>query len=248
MARKRKNAGHEEHTDETWLIPYSDILTLLLALFIVLFASSQIDQEKFKAIESAFKQVFGGSTGIMDAGPSPVPGQAPENASPASAENVKKENSQLTSVQDNINKFIAENHLTGKIDTILTDEGLVLEIRNETLFRPGSASLSLESQPLISKIADILGTLTESIVISGHTDDTPINTPRYPSNWDLSSARAINVMKDILNLNKELHPQRFSAIGYGEYRPIVPNITEANRAKNRRVEILIVRTYPIIKN
>lgn len=248
MANKRKKEEHEEHMDETWLVPYADILTLLLALFIVLFASSQIDSAKFKAIETAFKQAFQGNAGILDSGQNPIPLPEPATPQQSSPENINKENNNLKSLQDNINRFIAQNNLQGKIDTSITDEGLVFEINNELLFNRGGAQLGTNIQPLISKIADLLSMTTQQIIISGHTDDRPINTEEFPSNWDLSSKRAINVMKSILAQNQYLQPQRFSAIGYGEYRPTAPNITEENRTKNRRVEILLVRTYPIIKN
>ena len=103
--------------------------------------------------------------------------------------------------------------------------------------------LNLNLQKISLKIADLVGGIDQSILISGHTDNVPINTARFPSNWDLSSQRALNVMKFILASNPKLKPERFSAIGHGEYRPLVANDNEQNRAKNRRVEVLVQRKY-----
>lgn len=247
MRKRRKHEEHEEHADETWLVPYSDILTLLLALFIVLFASSQIDATKLKAIEASFRQAFSGYSGILESGQAPIPDMTPSSPQTPQAELAEKELSKLTSLQENVNRYIAQNNLQGQIDTMITDEGLVFEVKNELLFKPGEATISTAAIPLLTKIADLLGMMTQQVAISGHTDDTSINTPEFPTNWDLSSKRAINVMRGLLRFNPELSPQRFSAIGHGEYKPIVPNITPENRNKNRRVEIMIVRTYPILK-
>ena len=125
----------------------------------------------------------------------------------------------------------------------MTEQGLLIRIRDSALFDSGSADLRSDAQKISAKIADLLGSVEQSILISGHTDNVPINTARFPSNWDLSSQRALNVMKFILATNSKLKPERFSAIGHSEYRPLAPNDNEQNRAKNRRVEVLVQRKY-----
>lgn len=247
MARKRHySQHHEEHMDETWLVPYSDILTLLLALFIVLYASSQVDQKKFDQLAQAFSSAFNsGSPWILEGNKNPVDGQPapmPKMESPGKDQAYMQENTQLLEVKQSLDKYIKENNLTGDLQTVLTEDGLMIRIKDTALFPSGSADLLPESRRFGSVISKMLVPLQQKIVISGHTDNVPINTREFPSNWDLSSKRALNFMKFLL-AQENLQPQRFSAIGYGEYRPIAGNDTNDGRAKNRRVEVLIQRTY-----
>ena len=114
-------------------------------------------------------------------------------------------------------------------------------IREKALFPSGSAELGGQAQNIGPVVAGLLASIPERVVISGHTDNVPIHSAQFPSNWELSSQRALNFMKYLLSLNPKLQPQRFSAIGYSEYRPIADNSTEAGRMKNRRVEVLIAR-------
>lgn len=246
MARKKHHEQHEEHMDETWLVPYSDILTLLLALFIVLFASAQVDQKKFDKIAQAFNSAFNsGSPWILEGNRTPVNGNpepAPMLASDGKDQAYLQENSQLIEAKQKLDKYIQENNLTGDLQTVLTEEGLMIRIKDSALFQSGSAELLPESKRFGSTIAKMLVPLHQKVVISGHTDNVPINTRDFPSNWDLSSKRALNFMKFLL-VQEKLEPQRFSAIGYGEYRPVMSNDTSEGRAKNRRVEVLIQRNY-----
>ncbi|MBC8014322.1 MAG: OmpA family protein, partial [Sporomusaceae bacterium] len=118
----------------------------------------------------------------------------------------------------------------------------MIRIKDSALFTSGSAELRPDSQRFGAEIATMLSSLSQQIVISGHTDNEPINTREFPSNWELSSKRSINFMKFLLSQGK-LRPERFSAVGYGEYRPMVPNDTIEGHSKNRRVEVLIIRNY-----
>lgn len=243
MARKKHRAQHhEEHMDESWLIPYADILTLLLALFIVLFASSQVDQKKFEQMAEAFGAAFStGSPAIFDSSMSP-PSVTPSTSS-MEADPYKMETAQLSEVKRQIDQFIASNHLTGDLQTALTEDGLLIRIKDSALFTSGSAELLPESRRIGGIVTQMLLPLQQKVIISGHTDNVPINTREFPSNWDLSAKRSLNFMKFVLAQDSKLQPERFSAIGYGEYRPVDVNTTDEGRAKNRRVEVLISRTY-----
>lgn len=119
----------------------------------------------------------------------------------------------------------------------------MIRIKEKALFPSGSAELVPESQLIGPVVAGLLAAIPENVVISGHTDNVPIATSQYPSNWELSSARALNFMKFLLASNPNLNPARFSAIGYSEYRPVAPNDTEEGRTQNRRVEIMINRSF-----
>ncbi|MEG6586815.1 flagellar motor protein MotB [Dendrosporobacter sp. 1207_IL3150] len=247
MARKKHHAKHhEEHIDETWLIPYADLLTLLLALFIVLFASAQVDQKKFDQIADAFSAAFSaGSPALLDSTrtrPQVTEGPPQEAKSNDKQVAYLQENAQLMEVKKIIDQYIQEGNLSGDLQTALTEDGLLIRIKDSALFSSGSAELLPESRRLGSVIAKMIVPLQQKIVISGHTDNVPINTREFPSNWDLSSKRALNFMKFILAQEK-LQPERFSAIGHGEYRPVGSNDSTEERAKNRRVEVLISRTF-----
>ncbi|MGI6091912.1 MAG: OmpA family protein [Veillonellaceae bacterium] len=247
MARRKRPTEHqEEHMDETWLVPYSDILTLLLALFIVLFASAQVDQKKFEQMAQAFSSAFNnGSPYILEGNRNPVSGQPapmPMTSGEGKDQAYLQETSQLIQVKQTLDKYIQENNLAGDLQTVLTEEGLMIRIKDTALFPSGSAELLPESKRFGAVIAKMLTPLQQKIIISGHTDNVPISTWEFPSNWELSSKRALNFMKYLL-AQEDLQPQRFSAIGHGEYRPVMSNDTSEGRAKNRRVEVLIQRTY-----
>ena len=124
----------------------------------------------------------------------------------------------------------------------------MIRIKEKALFPSGSADLVAESQKVGPVIAGLLATIPERVVISGHTDNVPISSPQFPSNWELSSQRALNFMKYILASDARLSPARFSAVGYSEYRPIADNTTEEGRTQNRRVEVLIARSYQYSAN
>lgn len=261
---------HEEHMDETWLIPYADLLTLLLALFIVLFASSNLDQKKFGGITKSLKVALGGGDGIFpDPSPvvvisdisdpiysvtTPVP---PESKNGTGSKNEKTTPKLLLgnrSIRPPIGRVIRWSQLedqlkstfeTGALATHFTlryvKNGLVISISDTALFDPGSDQIKPNKRPFIHDISQILARYPTQVTISGYTDDRPIHTAAFPTNWHLSSSRAVNTLTAILNQNPHLDPARFSAIGYGRYRPIATNDTESGRRQNRRVEIFIQR-------
>ncbi|TKH05357.1 flagellar motor protein MotB [Peribacillus simplex] len=244
MARRKKKQRHEEHIDESWLVPYADILTLLLALFIVLFASSSVDAVRFQQLSNVFNQVFTSGTGFMDF-PSDSPSNEPTSPEQRTgAEDLEKlgknEQEELTEVQERVNAYIQKNDLTDKLGTNLTDEGMLISIRENVLFESGVAEVRSENRKIAKEISDLLVMdLPRNIIVSGHTDNIPIKNYQYESNWDLSVMRSVNFMKLLLE-NKELDPEMFSAKGHGEFEPVASNETKKGRAKNRRVEILIV--------
>jgi len=249
--RSRKKNRNDHHTDESWLIPYADILTLLLALFIVLFALSSIDAQKFERLARAFNSNFDGGASVLEY-PSPLPQQEMENIE-ENKQNGKVQNEphdndesgnsdqeELAEVQNRFNQYIEENNLKNNIKTSLNEEGLLITIRDDILFDSGSAKVRKKDEILATDIAKMLAMgSARNVVISGHTDNVPIHNSNFDSNWHLSVMRAVNVMKIILE-NKNLDPSKFSAKGYGEYKPVASNDTAEGRQKNRRVEILIL--------
>lgn len=241
LAKKhKKHKKHEEHVDESWLVPYADILTLLLALFIVLFASSTVDQDKLNQMSAVFNDIFTSGTGVMD---NPAVIQTPNGSTSdiqSGASKYMEDQERLKESQNRVDEFIAVNELEQQFETKMTDEGLLITIRDSILFDMGRAEVKVEYATIADELSQLLVfDPPRNIVITGHTDNVPINTNEFESNWDLSVMRAVNFMKEVVAGNEELDSKYFSVKGFGEYNPIASNDTEEGRAKNRRVEVLV---------
>ncbi|MGM9923602.1 MAG: flagellar motor protein MotB [Bacillus sp. (in: firmicutes)] len=249
MSRRRKKKRQEEHIDESWLLPYADLLTLLLALFIVLFAMSSVDAVKFQQLSRAFNDIFTGGTGMMEFS-DPIQNSGPYDDDEERDSNMmgsggakgtlgEKDQKELSELQERVEEYIGKSDFKDKLGTTLTGEGLMISIRDNVLFESGSATVLPEDKQVAEEIAALLVMdPPRSITISGYTDNVPISTSQYASNWDLSVMRAVNFMKVLLEDDK-LSPEWFSAKGFGEFKPIASNDTAEGRAQNRRVEILI---------
>ncbi|MDN4608373.1 flagellar motor protein MotB [Sporosarcina highlanderae] len=240
MSRKRKKKKDDGHIDESWLLPYADLLTLLLALFIVLFASSSVDEKKLSKMSAIFSEIFDGGTGVMQS-PSPTPTPSIDTKGDQGNENSAylEDQQSLEEIQSAIDDYIAVNELENQFQTQLIEEGLLITIRDSILFESGKATI----KPEYSKMAKDIGSLLKfeeprQIVVTGHTDNVPINSAEFPSNWELSMMRAINFLKILIDTNN-LDPQLFSAKGYGENKPVASNDSAEGRSKNRRVEVLV---------
>jgi chemotaxis protein MotB len=258
---KRKGAQYSAHMDESWLIPYADLLTLLLALFIVLFASSSINEEKYNSMAEAMYTAFNGffsdvlSMGIGgdssgDMGnytlPYPEAGVTEEfNTSKANADKAAAEAAaaQLGNLYESISQYVAENQLENVIAVEFQGENVVVTLTNDLWFESGSAEVSSSMRSQGSILADLIQANQTpksplDVIVAGHTDNIPSNSLKYPSNWYLSLSRAVNFLAILLEKGN-LDPTHFSTRGYGEYSPITPNDTPEGRQKNRRVELLI---------
>ncbi|WP_040978791.1 flagellar motor protein MotB [Oceanobacillus jeddahense] len=266
MAR-RKRKKKQSHVDESWLLPYSDLLTLLVALFIVLFASSDVNVERYFQLANVFRDELssGSGTGLLDYESEPIPpsmeegrddgdhmeddvddeeGSEEESLDEADLEG-EQELLRLRQVQEEINVYIEDAGLTEEFGTELTGEGLLVTMRNDILFDSGSAVVKTEGIQVAEDVSQILHTEPpHQVVISGHADDVPIHNADFDSNWDLSVTRAMNFMQ-ILMQNEDLDPTLFSVKGYGEFEPAFPNESEEDRARNRRVEVLVLPNYEI---
>jgi chemotaxis protein MotB len=247
---KRKKKGHGEgHVDESWLIPYADLLTLLLALFIVLYASSNVDSVKFKQMSDTFQAIFNSSSSILEY-PNP-------QLEPASGEKLKDNDDgnntakihkdTLETLKARVDDYLVEKDLKDEVATIITKEGLMLTIRDDILFESGKAEMGKAENKIARDISKLLVINPPvHITITGHTDNVPIKNSQFDSNWHLSVMRAVNFMKVILD-NKDLDPRNFSGKGFGEFKPVATNKTPEGRKKNRRVEVLIQPTQTVTK-
>lgn len=256
MSRKKKAAEHVNH--ERWLISYGDFITLLFALFVVLFASSQVDKRKTVAvaqsIQTAFQQLGVFSSGRGDVELERIKLMAnsnpPSTTSPTSpmagrppnvmtgAEYMKGE---LVSIKHALNTALAGEIERHDVNITLTREGLIVSLQEVGFFDSGSAVLKPGGMPALSKIAVIISRTPQNVRVEGHTDNVPIHNSKFDSNWDLSTARATEVL-NLLITRFGIAPQRLSAAGYAKYHPVASNATAQGRARNRRVDIVILRT------
>ena len=248
MARKKKQEDHENL--ERWLVSYGDFITLLFATFVVLYALAQIDATDFAKLEeslrTAFSQntVFDGQQSIMDGSDSIfdeqqmansfIPSLMVEYISP------KYEEASFKEIEQAIEDLKGIGELEG-ISSKMTDQGLLLTFDDKYLFAPASAYLDSNARKLLDKVGVLICKkfVLHNMIVEGHTDSLAINSHTYPSNWELSGARACSVVRYLINRFK-FSPTLFSAVGYADTRPLVTSISPKDPA-NRRVEILILK-------
>lgn len=240
MRKKKKN--HEEHMDETWLLPYSDMLTLLVALFIAMFAMSQVDNEKFNNLAKEFNIIFAGGSGINEGDGKSIVSMEGTDESEISESQI--EDTKMTEIKKNLEKEIEQDGYGDRIKIDLNGEGLEIAIQDVVLFDSGDAEVLSGVAPILLKISNMLKELDNQIRVVGYTDNVPISNNKFHSNWDLSAARAINVM-DFMVSYGEIKEENVSIQAYGQYKPKTSNDTEEGKAKNRRVEIYVVRNFPV---
>lgn len=247
--RRKFDEEPEEHIDDSWLIPYADILTLLLALFIVLFASSAIDNQKFKSIMESFKSEFTGTkidnhnAGLSAQLPNkPLPEKKVKQQKPHPSNNhtLSKEDQELLHLKSQLENYINQNHLQADVTIQDTKRGVEITFKEVILFDVGKADLKTSSFKTLDSISKLIKQLQNPISIEGHTDNVPIKNPQYPSNWELSSARAVSVLHYFES--KDIAKNRLQFVGYGEQKPIFKNDTAEHRQANRRVNIVILRS------
>ncbi len=222
-----------------WLATYADTVTLLLTFFVLLYSLSTIDSQKFQQIAVAMQSAFSGKAdrSILEFNSSS--GDVPIVGKPQITVEDIQENEDLEILED-VLTYIKENDLENDVQIYEDEKGLNIQMKDSVLFDTGKAELRSDSKNVLDKVSDLIGKVDNKIIIEGHTDNVPINTPAMPNNWHLSSARALSVLDYFLDSKKILNPQRFSAQGCGEYRPIAKNDTDEGRAKNRRVNIIVV--------
>ncbi|CDF58011.1 OmpA family protein [Thermobrachium celere] len=241
MSRRREKNKNSGGGGGEWLTTYADLMTLLLTFFVLLYSFSTIDAIKFKEISWSLAKALGGKTGVINnggnLGPIPInqnPGEGIKNRS-----EISQDNGQTVKLLNEITKEIKNKNLDTKVAIKEDVRGVIIELQEKILFDTGRAELKTESIQTLSKIADILKKYPNEIIVEGHTDNIPINTGYYKTNWELSSDRAVKVVRYLVE-EKGLNPQKIQAVGCGEFRPIASNETPEGRKKNRRVNILIL--------
>jgi len=246
MSRKKKKHEHVNH--ERWLVSYADFITLLFAFFVVLFASSQANKAKQTELSAAMQSAFT-PMGVFEAHSKTPPltdrRSAPVNSTPAAMPlplpSIRVESAEET--EKHLNRLLAEQvaagHIPpGSVTMRITTEGLVISLHEAGFFPSGSAEVRAASIPLLSSLAKTLP--TGPLRIEGHTDNVPIHTTQFATNWELSTARATTIARLLLERGP-IDPANLSAAGYAEFHPVASNATEDGRAQNRRVDIILLR-------
>jgi chemotaxis protein MotB len=210
---------------------YGDMVTLLLCFFILLYSYSVIDVQKFAQIISSIQVSFLGESGIMESSIEPSKGEMIELSLDHKFQDV------LVTYQT-VKEYLKDEGLEQEVKIRIEERGVVLEIQDRILFDSARADIRRNAEQMLVKVAGILEKLPNQIIVEGHTDNIPINTVFFPSNWELSVARAVRVVR-FLSEAVNLPSERFIATGYGQYQPIASNETAEGRAKNRRVNIVI---------
>lgn len=223
----------EEENDEPsapfWMATFSDMATILLTFFVMIVAMSEVEVKKFKEALSYFQ----GSSGILmneAVAPSPQTTMTSTRQQSASYEDVMR--------YEEVLRYLEENELSDRVEVNLTDRGLQVIMTDSVMFSSGDANLTESSKTILALVSQVLQHGVQSVVVEGHTDDRPISTNVFPSNWELSAARSSAVVRYLSRLNNTSSNEDYVAIGYGEHRPVSDNSTPAGRARNRRVEIL----------
>ena len=265
MGRKKKHEEHANH--EAWAIPYADLLTLLLAFFVVMYAISSRDAGKYRVMADAMVTAFGGTPRTItqvQVGNTQLQGAASDNASaitaPTVAGNRAKDPAQLSAmrqpisfrdtaslesaarqlqtISERINRALAPLIDKGMITVRRTELWIEVEINSDILFPPASARLDPVAQDTLGTLADVLADVPNGLRVEGHTDSMPIATAQFPSNWELSAARAASVVH--LFARQGIAPTRLAMVGYGEFRPREDNTDSDGRNRNRRVMVVIL--------
>ncbi len=224
---KKPQKHSEPENSDRWLLTYADLITLLLGLFVILYAMSKIDAGKYAEIVSALGGVFGSPKGVLT-------GNAGMLENPLTSMQTERQRI----AQEISGALHLENH---KLPITITENerGVTVHIMEELLFASGSADIKKSSLSTLDTLARILKKLENDLRVEGHTDNVPINTLQFPSNWHLSVARAVNIGYYLI-LRHQLNAEKVSVVGYAEYRPLAPNDSPESMARNRRVDIVII--------
>jgi chemotaxis protein MotB len=240
MARRRSvggggGGGHEAAGMMRWLLTYADLITLMMAFFVIMYAMSKADTAKFNSLKAslavAFKTDGAGVNPVFDhQGTTPLD-------KVMSLDGQTQETAEFQEVVRKIQENVKDPRAVG---FIVDERGLTVRFLDNVLFDLGSSELRMDSYSLLDAVGDALKNSQRYMRVEGHADNLPINTAQFPSNWELSASRSIAVTRYLIEKHG-MDPRRLSSLGYGEYRPLYPNTSEENRSKNRRVDIVILR-------
>lgn len=249
MARRRRHEEHENH--ERWMVSYADFITLLFAFFVVMYSISSVNEGKYKELSTALLDVFNQPERSIR--PIPVGEERPRTVTPAQplvrdadqtdAAFGQASTDPLKSIADDVGNAFGDLVKSNQMTVRGNELWVEIELNSSLLFGSGDAMPSDVAFDIIDKVANILRPFNNPIHVEGFTDDHPISTAQYPSNWELSSARAASIVR-MLSMDG-IDPVRLASVGYGEFQPIASNATAEGRARNRRVVLVISRNLDV---
>ena len=224
-----------------WVITFADMVTLLMVFFILLFAIGTVEQEKWRQIKESLRVALGADN-VEELGTKQgldVITQVDEQTVHAVDEVGAMVNREMADIISEVDEFVFKNKLSGQVEVASDERGAVITISDVVVFPPGSADMTAKGRKTLRQVFDVLKQFNYNVKVEGHTDNTPIHTLRYPSNWELSASRAAEVAHMLID--DGFPPERLSVEGFAEFRPIVPNTSVKNRSRNRRIEVVYQR-------
>lgn len=244
MRRRKKGFENEEKSSGGWIVTFSDLMTLLLTFFILLYSISTVSEAKFRQAAASLQSVLSGnpSTMIFNETPSGADSMPFDPVVPQPIPNPVEQpdfNAEIIEMYQTIKDFIQEHNLNADIEVTYNARGVLVNISEAVLFESGSSDIKNEGQKLLDTMALLLQTIDKDVEVQGHTDNQPIRTSKYPTNWELSVDRAVQVARYFIQQHT-IAPERLKAAGFAEFQPLAPNDTPENRALNRRVNLLII--------
>jgi chemotaxis protein MotB len=250
MARKKAHPEHENH--ERWLISYADFITLLFAFFVVMFASSQVDKKKTQQISDSVTTALekGAQASAKQYVPRGIEDSKGKGGSAPASSKEKPESAQAAAAEllpsmKFLKETLAHEIESGKIEVHMEARGLVVSLHEGAFFKSGDDNIIPESYPSIARIAVVIQSLHNPVRLEGHTDSVPIHTARFDSNWELSAARGISMLK-LLATQFSIQPSRCAIGGYADTIPVDTNATPEGRARNRRVDVVILNDRAVV--
>jgi chemotaxis protein MotB len=241
MARRKKSHAEGAHeNDERWLLTYSDLITLLFVLFVVMYAISTTDVRKMTLLAQSLSAAFNADVLTGQQAISISDGQDMTVQQDTSSSGTSPVQSDLKAIKAALEDYAIGQGLGGEVEVGMTPQGIVIRLNDALLFSSGRAHLDDHALKLVQQVTDIVKPLPNKVRIEGNTDDQAPDGVLFTSNWDLSSARALAVLKAMVDVGMD--PSRLSALGNAQFSPLTPNVDEASRIKNRRVDIVIIYT------
>jgi chemotaxis protein MotB len=256
MPRKRKKHEEEHENLERWLVSYADFITLLFAFFVTMYAISRVDEQKLGSAVESLQRALGSLIPVqisqresgaftnktVSFNPTII-GDVEKQIKTSETESFRKLSEEIQKEVEKVTGGVGKSNppSESQIKYIIDKRGLVIRVPEAFFFNSGEASIRQDFTPILSALGKSLAKIPNHIRVEGHTDSVPINTPLFPSNWELSTARATSIVRYLL-ANHSINPGKISATGYGEFRPIAPNKIAGGRMQNRRVDVVVLST------
>ncbi len=246
MARRPKRADRDNN--DRWLVSYADFITLLFAFFVVMYAISSVNESKYKVFSNSLNTAFSRNLQTLQTDSQALKQDEllktlVDRRNARLARQQRRQQEMLQALVNELNRVLAPLISTGQVSVLQSGRGIVMDINVRVLFHEGDATLQTQAIPTLAAVARVLQSNKYDIEVEGHTDNVPIRTPLYPSNWELSSARASSVVRLFIREGVDSH--RLTAAGVADNQPLAPNDSAEDRAKNRRVTVTIVTPQPV---